>query len=226
MSSIWKTTGRGGTAKVKTFPCYCCAVTTATLVTPQPKEKCFRGDRCKQPHLANPSADFMKTQIFLSSIDELRDDRNPYDISFRPRSLEEGRQFDQLLNTELQYRNMPLQGTLSEKRVRLKEALEAEMEYDLMTKLVKAHDLDSAFCAVEDAIPCILHAGNRMGEKIFMMLLLEAWNECNSNADRELLMSTVESYVNTGVFGTEESQGQWKIPVTAVNEIDAITFTA
>jgi len=254
MSSIWKTTGRGGTAKVKTFPCYCCAVTTATLVTPQPKEKCFRGDRCKQPkcyhhpmvtqasmdawevqkveleaaypHLANPSADFMKTQIFLSSIDELRDDRNPYDISFRPRSLEEGRQFDQLLNTELQYRNMPLQGTLSEKRVRLKEALEAEMEYDLMTKLVKAHDLDSAFCAVEDAIPCILHAGNRMGEKIFMMLLLEAWNECNSNADRELLISTVENYVNTGVFGTEESQGQWKIPVTAVKEIDAITFTA
>jgi hypothetical protein len=43
MSSIWKTTGRGGTAKVKTFPCYCCAVTSATLVAAQPKEKCFRG---------------------------------------------------------------------------------------------------------------------------------------------------------------------------------------
>jgi hypothetical protein len=37
MSSIWKTTGQLGTAKVKTFPCYCCAATTATLVTPQPK---------------------------------------------------------------------------------------------------------------------------------------------------------------------------------------------
>jgi hypothetical protein len=49
MSSIWRTTGRGETAKVKTFPCYCCAVTTATLVTPQPKEKCFRGERCRQP---------------------------------------------------------------------------------------------------------------------------------------------------------------------------------
>jgi len=36
----------------------------------------------------------------------------------------------------------------------------------------------------------------------------------------------VENYVNTGVFGAEESQGQWKIPVTAVKEIDAITFTA
>ncbi len=49
MSSIWKTTGRGGTAKVKSFPCYCCAVTTSTLVAAQPKEKCFRGQRCLQP---------------------------------------------------------------------------------------------------------------------------------------------------------------------------------
>ncbi len=88
MSSIWKTTGHGGTAKVKSLPCYCCAVTTAILVTPQPKEKCFRGDRCRQPkcyhqplvtsdtfdawrhqraylentypHLLNPSADMNK----------------------------------------------------------------------------------------------------------------------------------------------------------------------
>jgi len=42
MSSIWKMTGRGGTAKVKTFSCYCCTVTTATRVAAQPKEKCFR----------------------------------------------------------------------------------------------------------------------------------------------------------------------------------------
>jgi hypothetical protein len=44
MSSIWKT--MGGAAKVKTFPCYCCGITTATLVTPQPKSKCFWGERC------------------------------------------------------------------------------------------------------------------------------------------------------------------------------------
>jgi len=35
-------TGRGGTAKVKTFSCYCCTVTTATRVAAQPKEKCFQ----------------------------------------------------------------------------------------------------------------------------------------------------------------------------------------
>ncbi len=118
MSSIWKTTGRGGTAEVKKFPCYCCAVTTESLVTPQPKEKCFRGDRCKQrkcyhhpmiteatfeawreekvgleseyPYLLNPSPNLNKSQVFLSSIDELRDEDNPFDIEFRPSTVEEG----------------------------------------------------------------------------------------------------------------------------------------
>jgi hypothetical protein len=32
------------------------------------------------PHLLNPSDDMNKSQMFLSSIDELRDERNPYDI--------------------------------------------------------------------------------------------------------------------------------------------------
>jgi hypothetical protein len=38
MSSIWKNTRRGGMAKVKSFPCYCCTVTSDTLASPQPKE--------------------------------------------------------------------------------------------------------------------------------------------------------------------------------------------
>ena len=118
MSSIWKTTGRGGAAKVKKFPCYCCAVTTETLVTPQPKEKCFRGERCRQPkcyhhpmitdstfqacqeeklglendypYLVHPSPDLNKSQVFLSSIDELRVERSPFDIEFHPSTLKEG----------------------------------------------------------------------------------------------------------------------------------------
>jgi hypothetical protein len=254
MSSIWKTTGRGGTAKVKSFPCYCCAVTTATLVMPQAKEKCFRGDRCRQPkcyhhpmvtaetfdawrhqrvelemnypHLLNPSDDMNKSQMFLSSIDELRDERNPYDISFAPTSLQEGRQFDNVLTLELGYRRMRADGTIAVKRSRLREALEAEAIYKLMTRLVLATDEASAFCAVEDAIPCVMHGGNRMGEKMFMMVLLEAWNGCATNGERSLLVKTVETYVNTGVFGTDESRSQWKVPVNRDNELEAISFTA
>jgi len=122
MSSIWKTTGRGGTAKVKHFPCYCCAVTTATLVAAQPKEKCFRGDNCKQPqcfhhlmiceetmqrwdvqkqqleheypYLASATSDLHKSQVFLSSIKELHNEDNPYDIEYQPATLNDGIAFD------------------------------------------------------------------------------------------------------------------------------------
>jgi hypothetical protein len=254
MSSIWKTTGRGGTAKVKTFPCYCCAVTTATLVTPQPKDKCFRGDRCKQakcyhhamvtedtlqawaqrkieleteyPHLLNLSASLKRSQVFLSSIDELRDERNPYDISYRPTSIEEGRYFDRLLSTELSYRGMISDGTISEKRQRLQTALEVESMYSLMTKLVLSTDYDSAFCAVEDAIPCVMHGGNRMGEKIVMMLLLELWCKCTTNAEREELIETVENFINRGIFGTEESRAQWKLPLNSDSELETVSFSA
>jgi hypothetical protein len=121
---------------------------------------------------------------------------------------------------------MRADGTIAVKRSRLREALEAEAIYKLMTRLVLATDEASAFCAVEDAIPCVMHGGNRMGEKMFMMVLLEAWNGCATNGERSLLVKTVETYVNTGVFGTDESRSQWKVPVNRDNELEAISFTA
>ena len=72
----------------------------------------------------------------MSSIDELRDESNPYDIAFRPTTLEEGRAFDQFLSTELGYRGLEWFGTLGEKRQRLLRAIESESVYSLMTRLV------------------------------------------------------------------------------------------
>ncbi len=127
-------------------------------------------------------------------------------MAFWPATVEEGRRFDALLTSKLGYRGMQQGGTVSEKRQRLKDALEAEAEYGLMTKLVLSTDENSAFCAVDDAIPCVMHGGNRICEKIFMMALIEAWNKCTSNSDRDLLIETVENFVNTGVFGTVASK--------------------
>jgi len=64
-----------------------------------------------------------------------------------------------------------------------------------------------------------------MGEKIFMMLLLEAWSICTTNANRTLLVQTDESFVNTCVCGTNQSHSQWKIPINREHEIDQISFT-
>jgi hypothetical protein len=92
---------------------------------------------------------------------------------------------------------MHVDGTIAEKRSRLREALEAEAIYKLMIRLVLSTDDASAFCAVKGAIPCVMHGGNRMGENMFMMVLLEAWNACTTNEERTLLVETLENYVNT-----------------------------
>jgi hypothetical protein len=162
----------------------------------------------------------------LSSIDELQDERNPYDVAFWPTTIEEGRRFDALLTAELGYHGLQQGETISDKRQCLTDVLEVEAVYCLMTQLVSSTNENSTFCAVDDAIPCVMHGRNHIGEKIFMMALLEAWNKCGSNADHMLLIETVENFVNTGVFGTLESKAQRKIPINKENEIEAVSFTA
>jgi len=151
------------------------------------------------------NARLKKSKVFICSINELRDDQNPYDIDFQPSTLEEGINFNATLNTELGYWQLPANGTVHEKCQRLHSALEVEQIYELMTKLVTSIDHESAFCAVEDAISCIMHGGSRINEKLFMMVLLEAWNACMSKQEQERLIITVENYSNSGVFGTAES---------------------
>jgi hypothetical protein len=55
---------------------------------------------------------------------------------------------------------------------------------------------------------CIMHGGNCIGEKMFMMLLLEKWSRCTRNSERICLVNTVENFINRRVFGTEDSQSQ------------------
>ncbi len=48
----------------------------------------------------------------------------------------------------------------------LKLALEAEAQHDLIQKRIASTDPESAFITIETAIPCILHGGSRLGEKV------------------------------------------------------------
>jgi len=53
-----------------------------------------------------------------------------------------------------------------------------------------------------------MHAENRMGGKICMMLLIEVWSECRDNTSRMNFKNVVETLLNTGVFGIEHSAAQ------------------
>jgi hypothetical protein len=97
-------------------------------------------------------------------------------------------------------------------------ALETENVYSLMTRLVASTYTNCAFIEVESAIPCIMHGVTRL-KKI-------SWGNCLTKADRDILRKTVEDYIDTGIFGTEDSQSQWKLPVTNEAELDKVSFTA
>jgi len=149
-----------------------------------------------------------------------------YDIEFRPESLDEGTMFNDFLRTELGYHGLERNGTVAEKRKRLHDALEAEQMYSLMTKLVSSFDQESAFCTAEDAFPCIMHGGNQINEKLFMMILMEAWESCETNEEKLLLIKTVEDYIISVVFGTVQSKAHWKLPVSKESELEMVSFTA
>jgi hypothetical protein len=95
-----------------------------------------------------------------------------------------------------------------------------------MAKLVRSIDHESAFCVGGDAIPCIMHGGNRIHEKLFVVVLLDAWDSCVTNSDRQRLIEIVENYINCGVFGMPESRAQWKLPVSKEVELEPVSFTA
>jgi len=193
----------------------------------------FKGGGCKKNSLSRNThisysqpVILIKSQVFLSSINELCDERNMYDIEFRPASLEEGTMFNDFLRMELGYRRLERNGTVAEKRKRLHDGLEAEQMYSLMTKLVSSFDQESAFCTAEDTIPCIMHGGNRSHEKLFMMILIEAWESCETNEEKLLLIKTVKDYINSVVFGTVQSKAHWKLPVSKESELEMVSFTA
>jgi hypothetical protein len=151
------------------------------------------------------------------------------DIDFHPGDPgdeHEAREFKQLLIQELQFLQLPIFGTARENRQLLKSALEAQKKYKLLSKLTASRDIEAAFVTIEAAIPCILHGGNHLGEKVFIMLLLEAWRCCLTTQQKEQLVDIVEHFVNTGAFGTEQSRVQWKLPINKEKNLDSATFSA
>ncbi len=58
------------------------------------------------PFLGTIGAFIQQSQVILTTIDELRDDNNPYDIDFQPSDEMEAREFKQLLTQELQYHQL------------------------------------------------------------------------------------------------------------------------
>ncbi len=86
------------------------------------------------------------------------------------------------------------------------DALEAEQMYSLMTKLVSSMDQESTFCNAENAIPCIMHCGYCINEKFVHDGSDQSLGIMQQQKEWMLLIKTVGDYLNSGVFGTEQSK--------------------
>lgn len=73
----------------------------------------------------------------------------------------------------------------------MKSALEAEGQYDLLQKLMKSTDLESAFITIESATSCISHGGNRLGEKVFMIMIIDAIRNCSTKGEWDEVINVV-----------------------------------
>jgi hypothetical protein len=206
MSSMWKALGRGGGCKVKTFFCYCCAVTSKDSATPRKtcchsclekgRQKCYHSDIGDESTLLRLTADLQQmttTHQFLQFEDssglllklqshlnpsQFEKEKDPSNIEFVPQSdIQKREYYLNYLKPDLSLLGLSIVGSPMERVQRLRTALELlTRKVEIETTMRVTGDNAGALLLLRQAIPCILHCENRCGEKFLKMFLLEIFN--------------------------------------------------
>jgi hypothetical protein len=203
MASFWKALGLGGAAKVKEFFCHLCSCRSSDILQsftgPNRCEECCTAntEQCRHhsvcdtalierftEELGDRFTEYLamhgeeikvvseKTELILS--DEVNASNNPRHINFEPPVIGPQRvEYVKFITTELRLRNLPLGGTLDDRREKLRNSLYMEQKYALIKCVLSRNEgaVSAMKHLIEDAIPCGLHMENRVGEKIIQMLL-------------------------------------------------------
>jgi hypothetical protein len=239
-SSFWKSLKRGGAAKVKTYFCRCCACTSDTIERPRQealrckkcvdegRSKCFHWDVGDVETLARIQGDLdelrnshgflldteehknIRTRLETDQVDKKEDMSN---IEFEPTTLLEQAGFARdFVNHDLEVLKLSRRGNLSERIDRLRVALEHISRMQSMEHVVNGIDFSGAYILIEQAIPCILHTENRIGEKFIKMLLLEGYNRLNGNAaGQKEFLEGFQDIVNHDILGTFWRRSNWQV---------------
>ncbi|KAL7563793.1 hypothetical protein ACA910_000119 [Epithemia clementina (nom. ined.)] len=112
-------------------------------------------------------------------------------------------------------------GNLEERRKRLQTRLIKEWRYVQLKPNVEENRRRAAkaLFLIMKTVLCILHAENRMGIKIFTMLLIEGYLnslEGKVHGERkaaEEFVDLVKLVVNFEIFGDAEHEAQWQMPL-------------
>jgi hypothetical protein len=155
-----------------------------------------------------------------------RNDKNSihFDFASVEVSEEERDAYSSMLVLDLILRKLPFTGTISERQKRLREALVQEwtLKYLLSSLKHMGKRMDTCALLLIEAVPCILHLENRVGIKIFTMLLVEGLGNAKTGKILETETSEVsriqkcfdiiQQFCNQRVWGTMECPAQWKCP--------------
>jgi hypothetical protein len=206
MSSMWKALGRGGGCKVKTYFCYCCAMTSKESATPRKiscqscmdrgRKKCYHTDTGDAATLQRLNIDLQQmttTHQFLQFEDtsgvllnlqshlepsQFEKEKDQSNIDFVPQSDSQKREhYLNYLKPDLSLLGLSLMGSHTERGNRLRKALELlTRKVEIETTMRVTGEDAGALLLLRQAIPCILHCENRCGEKFLKMFLLEIFN--------------------------------------------------
>jgi hypothetical protein len=234
MASFWKALGLGGAAKVKEFFCHLCSCRSSQILRsfkgPNRCKKCCDTNRehclhhavCDTATLSQFTAELEdcfvgylamhgehikavseKTELILAG--DANAVNNPRHINYEPPVIGPQRMdYVRFITKELQLRQLPLDGTLDDRRERLHNSLYMEEKYVLIETVLSRSEGAAAAMKhlIEDAIPCGLHMENRVGEKLFQMLLSKGLDS--------LLVKQVHKEVKSAGTGSDSKSGTSK----------------
>jgi len=153
-----------------------------------------------------------------SAVNRFGDKNN---IDFDP-SLDENSDLDciffhSLVNSELMIRRLPNYGTLEDKRTRLKQHLMMEQQIRRIQDAIMRTEegKEAALILLLQAIPCIMHLENRVGEKLIAMLLsigASRYQKARRSSYLDGFTKRIQEIVQKQILGTVLRPSQWKFP--------------
>jgi hypothetical protein len=241
MSSFWKCLKKGGACKRKTAFCHCCSCESSEICMPRKSkcEDCTRQGK-DQPCYHWAVGDNVTLARVRTQLDELRNDPkykplidktdssellthwdpdqidselDMSNIDYEPKSNGDFHKFlNGFIKPDLRALDISCMGTPQQLQDRLKEVLEFLAEKKELEKTEESANYPGALITIRQAIPCILHCENRVGEKIIKMLLIEGLNARDSNTkEQDTMMWDFEQKVNTSVLGSATRRCNWGI---------------
>lgn len=125
--------------------------------------------------------------------------------------------FSNPLTTELMLRRQPLYGSLEDRRFRLKKYLVVEQMLKIISQaILRGAEGKAALMLIMQAIPCIMHLENRVGEKLITVLLsmgAERFQKQRGSRSLTRFVTNIQHIVNTRILGTEARPKQWRVPL-------------